>query len=106
MRIGALRKRVALHEPVCKPDGMGGYETVWEKRLEAWSEFLKPHFSNAEVQGAPATDITQGVRMRAFSQISVQRGWRVQYGKRRFDVIYVDDSTPRQWTLTLREVEK
>lgn len=104
MNPGKLNKRVAIYKPQTVADNMGGRSTTMVKDCDAWAEFKRPRFVSANVQGAPATVVTQGILIREV--VGICRGWQVRYKERIFEIIHVDESVPGELMLTTQEVQK
>lgn len=104
MNPGKFDKRVSIYKPQDVPDNMGGRKTTWVEHSKAWAEFKRPRFTSISVQGAPATVVTQGIRIREV--LGVCKGWQIRYKERIFEIIHVDDSVLFEQLLTTREVEK
>lgn len=102
LQAGKLNKRITLLKPVKGEDVGFGAETTWEEET-VWAEFLRPRFASGAAAGSgDAVTITQGIRIR---RRSVEKGWKVRYDGREYNVLHVDDSVPRETTLTTQEVQ-
>ncbi|MEG0798701.1 MAG: phage head closure protein [Acidaminococcaceae bacterium] len=104
MDIGKLDKRVAIYQPVATNDGQGGRSVMWQEFLQVWAEFKRPRFVSANVQGAPAALITQGIKIR--DVFGICTGWQVRYSGKKYEILHVDDSVPGELMLTTQEVQK
>lgn len=104
MNAGDLTKRVSIYKPQTISDNMGGRSQTWVEHCKAWAQFKRPRFVSTIVQGAPATEITQGILIREV--VGICRGWQVRYKGRIFEIVHVDESVLFEQMLTTREVEK
>ena len=58
----------------------------------------------ANIQGAPAGLITQGMLIRPLS--AIKKGWRIRYNGQTYEVLHVDNSVPREMMLTTQDIQK
>ena len=102
MNIGKLRAQVSIYKNVTTKDEMGGRSTEWVLHAKRWAEILRPRFVSGVIQGAVATDITQGIKIRDLGDINI--GWEVRYKGKVYKILHVDNSKVGETVLTLREV--
>ena len=104
MEPGKLDKRITILRKISTPDNMGGLQTELSTIATVWAEKLRPRFKRSEIQGAPATEITQGFRLRA--GISILIDDKLQLSGQLYTVLHVDDSNKHEIILTTREVAR
>lgn len=101
MNIGKLDKRVTLLKPTYGKDHGFGAEKAWEE-IPVWAEFMRPRFTSGAIVGSgDTTVITQGIRIR---RREIDKGWKVKYGSREYNVLHIDESVPGETMLTTTEV--
>ena len=86
-RIGALRHRVTIEEPVRVPDAAGGADITWQSLATVWAE-IQPKagrevFESDQLGGR----VTHDVRMRFRSGVTPKM--RILHNARSFDIRYV-----------------
>jgi SPP1 family predicted phage head-tail adaptor len=97
-RIGALRHRVTIEEPVRVPDAGGGADITWQSLATVWAE-IQPKagrevFESDQLGGR----VTHDVRMRFRG--GVTPNMRIVHNARSFDIRYVANIGERgEWLI-------
>ena len=96
--------RIILMEPVIGDDEGFGSRSGYAPAAKVWAELLRPRIAAAATMGnGAATVITQGIRIRAPSE--VKKGWKVRMQGAEFRVLHVDRTTPGEIILTTQEID-
>ena len=106
MKIGKLRYRITLIEPIYEEDRLKGRKRIAEKQYEVWADVRASTFSrgNSEkVYDSPVVKNTHVVYIRKKASFGVCRGWGVLIEGSRYEVKSVDDA---HWEYTVLKVVK
>lgn len=102
-RTGALNRRVTILSYPEKDDGQGGRYVDKKNpvKTEVWAYVAKPHFTEGNSGGGPASQITQGfiIRKRSVGLSDV-----VRYQGTTYKILHIDYSGVRNLTLTCQAV--
>ena len=91
-RIGALRQRLTLEQPVTAPDGAGGRTTAWTAAGEVFGE-VRPLRRTERVEGGRLAGVVTH-RITTRHRADVEGGWRFAAGARRFRILVTEPADP------------
>ncbi len=104
MRIGQLRKRVAIQAESSTPDGAGGYTLGWATVATVWADINPVTGNEAFVAQHLEGHITHRITLRWQSGVTITSDMRVLYGSRLFNIHAVLNNDERnQWIELLVE---
>jgi SPP1 family predicted phage head-tail adaptor len=105
MRIGEIRKQIAIQAEAPTSDGAGGYALAWTTLATVWAE-IKP-LSGHEVFTAQHLEghVTHQITTRYRNDITITTDMRIVYGSRLFNIRSVTNSGERNrwWELLVEE---
>lgn len=102
--IGKMDKRITIIKPMYSSDGMGGRKSDEIRVATVWAEFLRARIMPGNIQGAPAIQVTQQIRIRRTST-DIKRNMLVIYKYHKYNIIFVEEKKD-EILLTCQEVEK
>ncbi len=105
MRIGALRKRLALQSEGLAPDGAGGSMAVWTTVATVWAAVEPIAKAGAWVDSRFDRRVTHVVTMRWRGDVAVTTGMRLLLGSRVFMIRAVANPVEGNRWLELRVEE-
>jgi SPP1 family predicted phage head-tail adaptor len=104
MRIGELRKQIAIQEEVPTPDDAGGYALTWTTVATMWGD-ISPLNGN-EIYTAQHLEghVTHRITLRYRSDIAITSNMRAVYNNRTFNIRSIFNTDERnQWQELLAE---
>ena len=103
LKIGKLNKKIDILKPELTEDTGFGQITNYKPFVYSWAEFLKQRITPMNANGdASAVMVTQGMKIRPIKEI--EKGWRVKYGSRTFEILSVDNNQADVMILTTQEL--
>lgn len=103
IRAGDMNKRITILTYPEQDDGQGGVyvDKTNPVKVTVWAYMAKPHFTQSNSGGGPASLITQGFTIR---KRDVDISERIQYAGQEFKILHIDYSGTRNMTLTCQAV--
>jgi SPP1 family predicted phage head-tail adaptor len=103
MRIGDLRDRVTLLQPVTTTDALGGQTTTWSTAATVWAMFRNLTGRESLQAGALQSSMTHRAVLRHRTDVTTRM--RVRMGTTTCDITSVRDPNGRREALELDLVE-
>lgn len=103
IRAGEMNRRVTILTYPETDDGQGGVyiDTAHPVETTVWAYLAKPHFSEGNSGGGPATIITQGFAIR---KRDITTSAKIRYRGQLFKILHIDYSGVRNLMLTCQAV--
>ncbi len=95
MRIGELRKQVAIQQEQPTPDGAGGYALTWTTLATTWADISPISGTEVFTSGHLEGHVTHKVTMRWRSDITITSDMRLLYNNRIFNILTVMNNDER-----------
>lgn len=105
MKIGNLRKQVAIQAEQQTADGAGGYALTWTTLATVWADVSPVTGGKPYVAGHLEGHISHKITMRWRSDLTVTTDMRILYGTRSFNIHAVmnEDEANQYLTLLVEE---
>ncbi|MGB9154208.1 MAG: phage head closure protein [Alphaproteobacteria bacterium] len=101
MKIGELRKQVAIQAEQQTPDGAGGYALGWTTLATVWADISSVTGTKPYIDGHLEGHVTHSITMRWRSDITVTSDMRILYGTRSFNIHAVMNQDENNQYLTV-----
>ncbi len=103
-RVGMMRNRVTIEQPVRTSDGMGGHTVAWEEYTRAWCS-ISPVKAWEKYQAMKMeSPITHKIEMRY--QRGITSAMRINFGGRIFGIKEVINENEEGFFLLITAIEK
>jgi SPP1 family predicted phage head-tail adaptor len=104
MRIGELRKQIAIQTETPTPDGAGGYALAWTTVATVWADIKPASGSKVYTAGHLEGHVTHEITLRYRGDLGITTAMRAVYGNRAFNIRAVLNLDERnRWTQLLVE---
>jgi SPP1 family predicted phage head-tail adaptor len=104
MRIGELRKQIAIQQERQTADNAGGYALAWATIATVWGEIVPASGSEIYTAGHLEGRVTHKVNMRWRSDLAITTDMRLLYNMRSFNIRSVINTDERnQYAVLLVE---
>ena len=104
MKIGNLRKRIAIQAEQQTPDGAGGYDLAWTTLATVWAEISPASGNEVYAAGHLEGHVTHKVTLRWRSDLSITTDMRLVTNNRAFNIRAVlNKDEGNQWAILLVE---